>query len=185
MRKTDYDQRLLPRIIEQGGRAGFSPAEHLPVLCFVPFVQIAWAEGFVQPAERRAILRLAESLNVAPEQPGYRELVGWLDERPPDEFFDRAGEMIRELLAVLPDESASQLRHILLFGCLEVAQAAGDIGLLRQRSGIRREEREQLRRIGEKLGLTPPLTAAAPPTLSHLSTSPPLSVEAQARLQAV
>ena len=174
MRKTDYDQLLLPRIIEQGTRAGFAPAEHLPVLCFVPFVQVAWAEGFVQPAERRAILRLAESLNVAPEHPGYRELVGWLDERPPDEFFDRAGEMIRELLAVLPDES---------YGL------AGDIGLLRHRSGIRREEREQLRRIGEKLGLTPPppavTAAAAPPTPSHLSSPPPLSVETQAQWQPV
>jgi hypothetical protein len=42
---------------------------------------------------------------------------------------------------------------MLQFGCVEVAHASGDIGLLRGRSNVRREEREQLQHIGERLGL--------------------------------
>lgn len=146
--------KLSPQVVGQGARLGCAP-ERVPLLLLAPLVQVAWAEGFVQPAERRTILRFAENFGLAPGQTAYAELDDWLDERPSDEFFDRAAEKLRELLEALPAKAAARLRNLLHFGCLEVAQAAGDIGLLRGRSNIRREEREHLREISDRLGLTP------------------------------
>ncbi len=148
--KTDYIFPL--QVTEKGAELGYAP-DNLPLLFLVPFVQVAWAEGFVQASEQKAILRFAGNLRVDHEHSEYERLVGWFDERPTDEFFARLIEDLRELLERIPPKQAARLRTMLQFGCLEVAQASGDIGLLRGRSNIRREEREQLRHIGDRLGL--------------------------------
>lgn len=148
--KTDY---VFPiQVKEKGAELGYAP-EKLPLLFLVPFVQVAWAEGFVQANEQKAILRFAANLNINADHSDYEKLLGWFDERPAEEFFARSIEDLRELLAGIPPKQAARLRTMLQFGCLEVAQASGDIGLLRGRSSIRREERQQLEHIGERLGL--------------------------------
>lgn len=139
-------------IMEKGSELGYSPDE-LPLLFLVPFVQVAWAEGFVQASEQKAILRFAANLHIGAGHPAFEQLLGWFDERPEEEFFDRSLEDLRELLAGIPVKQAAHLRSMLQFGCVEVAHASGDIGMLRARSNIRREERELLRNIGERLGL--------------------------------
>jgi hypothetical protein len=147
--KTDY---IFPtQVIEKGMKLGYAP-DKLSLLLLTPFVQVAWAEGFVQASEQKAILRFAANLNVSGHS-AYEKLLEWFDERPSEEFFDRSIEDLRELLAGVPPKQAARLRAMLQFGCVEVAHAAGDIGLLRGGSNIRREEREQLRHIGERLGL--------------------------------
>lgn len=149
--KTNY--KFPFQVIEKGANLGYAPAK-LPLLFLVPFVQVAWAEGFVQAAERRAILRFAENFNVLTDDDNHAQLNEWLDERPSDEFFSESCADLRELLEDIPPKHAARLRSMLQFGCVEVANAAGDIGLLRGRSSVRREEREHLRHIGEQLGLT-------------------------------
>ncbi len=148
--KTDY---VFPiQVTEKGAELGYAP-EKLPLLFLIPFVQVAWAEGFVQASEQKAILRFAANLSVNADHSDYEKLLKWFDERPAEEFFARSLEDLGELLESIPPKQAARLRTMLQFGCLEVAQASGEIGLLRGRSSIRREEREQLRHIGERLGL--------------------------------
>ena len=148
--KTDF---IFPiQVTEKGAELGYAP-DKLQILFLVPFVQVAWAEGFVQASEQRAILSFARNMQVNQEHTDYERLVGWFDERPTDEFFARSIEDLRELLKNIPAKQAARLRKMLEFGCVEVAHAAGDIGLLRGGSNIRREEREQLKFIGERLGL--------------------------------
>jgi hypothetical protein len=148
--KTDYE---IPRsVIEKGRELGYAP-EKLPLLFLVPFVQVAWAEGFVQASEQKAILRLAANLKINADHSDYDRLLGWFNERPSEEFFDRSIEGLRELLERIPPEQAARLRTMLQLGCVEVAHAAGDIGLLRGRSNVRREELERLQYLGERLGL--------------------------------
>ena len=148
--KTDY---VFPaQVTEKGAQLGYAP-DKLPLLLLTPFVKVAWAEGFVQASEQKAILRFAENFNVKPGHPEYERLLGWFDERPADEFFARSIEDLRELLDCVPPKQAARLRTALQFGCVEVANASGDIGMLRGGSNIRREEREQLKFIGERLGL--------------------------------
>jgi hypothetical protein len=149
--KIDYQFPL--SVIEKGEELGYAP-EKLPLLFLVPFVQVAWAEGFVQASEQKAILRFAANLKINTDHSDYERLIGWFDERPADEFFARSIEDLRELLEKIPPKQAARLRAMLQFGCVEVAQASGEIGLLRGRSSIRREERELLHHIGERLDLT-------------------------------
>jgi hypothetical protein len=148
--KTEYTFPI--QVTEKGAELGYAPHK-LPILFLVPFVQVAWAEGHVQASEQKAILRFAGNLRVGPDHSDYERLVGWFDERPSDEFFDSSIEDLRELLERVPPKQAARLRSMLQFGCVEVAHASGDIGLLRGRSNVRREEREQLQHIGERLGL--------------------------------
>ena len=149
--KNDYVFSI--QVLEKGAELGYAP-DKLSLLLLTPFVQVAWAEGFVQASEQKAILRFASTLNVDAEHSEYERLIGWFDERPSEEFFARSIEHLRELLENIPVKQAVRLRMLLQFGCVEVAQAAGDIGLLRGGSNIRREEREQLQHIGERLGLS-------------------------------
>jgi len=148
--KNDY--QFPPQVIEKGSELGYQP-EKLPLLFLVPFVQVAWAEGHVQASEQKAILNFAGNLSVNAEHSDYEQLLKWFDERPTDQFFERSIDDLRALLENIPANQATRLRSMLQFGCVEVAQAAGDIGLLRGRSNIRREERDQLLYIGERLGL--------------------------------
>jgi hypothetical protein len=149
--KTDF--KLPLQVIEKSAELGYTP-ESLPLLLLVPFVQVAWAEGFVQTGEQKAILRFAENFSVKPGHTGYEQLLLWFDERPTDEFFTASIEDLRALLESLSDKQAARLRSMLQFGCVEVAHATGEIGFLRGRSNIQREEREHLQHIGERLGLT-------------------------------
>ena len=149
--ETDYQFPL--QVMEKGAQLGYAP-DKLTLLFLVPFVQVAWAEGFVQGSEQKAILRFAANLRVKPEHQNFEQLLVWFDERPTEEFFDRSIEDLRELLADIPVQQAARHRSMLQFGCVEVAHAAGEIGLLRGHSNIHREEREQLENIGERLGLT-------------------------------
>ena len=140
------------QVNEKAGKLGYAP-DKLPLLFLVPFVKVAWAEGHIQANEQKAILSFAGNLRVNPEHPDYEKLLKWFDERPDEEFFARSIEDLRELLEDIPPKQAARLRTMLQFGCVEVAHASGEIGLLRGRSNIRREEREELRHISERLGL--------------------------------
>lgn len=140
------------QVTEKAEKLGYAP-DKLPMLFLIPFVKVAWAEGFVQANEQKAILSFAGNLRVNQDHADYEKLLKWFDERPDEDFFDRSIEDLRSLLADIPPKQAARLRAMLQFGCVEVAHASGDIGLLRGRSNIRREEREELQRIGERLGL--------------------------------
>lgn len=147
------ENRFLQSVTTKGEELGYPP-EHLPLLLLVPFVEVAWAEGFVQASEQKAILRFAASLGVKPGHPAYEKLLEWFDERPQDEFFSRSVDDLRALLASVPAKQAARIRSMLQFGCVEVAHASGDIGLLRGRSNIRREERVALQSLSARLGLS-------------------------------
>lgn len=142
-------QKIGERLLE----FGYKP-EELQLLFLVPFVQMAWAEGFVQPIERRAILKLAARLNVTPQHMHHPDLLEWLDERPPDAFFQQTNEILREMLDILPPYQSLRLRRMLEAGCFKVAHAAGDIGFFKKRSRITPEEREEFYRLGELLNFS-------------------------------
>lgn len=146
------ENQFSPQVLEKGANLGYAP-DNLPLLFLAPFAQVAWAEGFVQTGEQKAILRFAANLRVNNEHPAFEKLLSWFDDRPTDEFFERSIEDLRRLLEEIPANQAARLRSMLQFGCVEVAQAIGDTGFLRGRSNIRREEREQLQHISERLGL--------------------------------
>lgn len=150
--KDEYPFPL--EVLESAAGLGHAP-HRLPLLFLAPLVQVAWAEGFVQPSEQKTILNFAANLRVRPGTSAFEELVKWFDERPSDEYFAAALDDLIELLGSIPHSEATRYRSMLQFCCVQTARSAGDIGLLRTPSNIRREEREVMGAIGRRLGLLP------------------------------
>ncbi|HSK73319.1 MAG TPA: hypothetical protein VK892_16585 [Pyrinomonadaceae bacterium] len=130
-------------------------SDTLPLLFAVPLVQVAWAEGFLQAGERRAILQFVAKLRMNFDDEAFIALSNWCDERPTDEFFAHANDILADWLKLIPEEQSEELREAVFEGCLKVARVSTNIGLLRDRKGIRREERHLLREIGDRLGFSP------------------------------
>jgi hypothetical protein len=57
-------------------------AETVAALCIVPLVEVAWADGALDPKERRAILDRAGDSGVARGFTEHALLGAWLDRRP-------------------------------------------------------------------------------------------------------
>lgn len=142
----------MPQTLEKWTELGFD-AETLPLVFYAPLVQIAWAEGFLQASERRRILEFARE-NSLSEDLIYDELLVWLDERPPDNFFTEANKILREILKGMPEEEAEMWREKIQTACMEVAGSSPSIGILRDRDKISREERREFERIANSLGFS-------------------------------
>jgi hypothetical protein len=56
--------------------------ETLPAIEWAPLVAVAWADGAVDPAERRELLEAAEEDGLPPRHPAHRTLAAWLATRP-------------------------------------------------------------------------------------------------------
>ena len=126
---------------------GITP-ETLALLHLAPLLEVAWAEGEVTARERELILAMAERRGVIPSSPTHERLVGWLDQRPDQELFDRACEGARLLLAKLPPDERNSATTDLVKSCTLVAEAAGGIlGMV----AISPEEREALAHITSRL----------------------------------
>ena len=74
----------------------------LPVL---PLVEVAWADGEVQEAERELILRLAED-RYHLEEEGRRMLRNWLHHKPSQAYVHRGQEVLLSLCKRLPEGEA-------------------------------------------------------------------------------
>lgn len=105
---------------------GFTP-ETLPLLPLVPVLQVAWAEGGVSEAERALIVDLARSRDIAAGSAADVQLQEWLQHRPSDETFRKAGRLIGAVLDQ-PVGAEMQLNaDDLLKYCEQIAQASGGL----------------------------------------------------------
>jgi len=111
---------LLFRVRETGVSLDTAPA-----LFLAPLVQVAWAGGSVTHAEHEAVLRLARGRGIEAVSPAYAQLEQWLQQRPSDELFDTALEVIKYGFSVLPrDERDERIRQS-VDACHQVAEASG------------------------------------------------------------
>lgn len=115
-------------------------------VAILPLVEVAWADGRVQRAERRHILQLA-SKSGALEGDGRLVVEGWLTHAPSAGYFRRGREVLRELEERLAAEG-TELGDI-LEACEAVARAAG--GLFGVLGGIEPVERNVLAEIADEL----------------------------------
>jgi hypothetical protein len=138
---------LLRRVIALGVRLDTGPA-----FLLAPLVQVAWAEGKITDRERDTVLRLAASRGVEEGSPAHVQLLKWLQDRPSDDLFDTAMEVIRGGLALLsPGEREERLKRIVQ-ACQEVAEASGGLAkVLGLGSGVSGEEEAVLEAITTRL----------------------------------
>jgi hypothetical protein len=116
-----------------------------PAFLLAPLVQVAWAEGEVTEREHKTVLRLAGTRGVEERSPAHAQLLKWLQERPPDAFFDTATEVIKVGLSVLPPGEQEERIKRIVQACQEVAEASGGLArLLGLGSGVSGEEESLL-----------------------------------------
>ncbi len=117
-----------------------------PAFLLAPLVQVAWAEGEVTDREREVVLRLAGVRGVEDGSPAHALLLEWLRNRPTEDLFETAIEVIRVGLSKVPADLREERLTGILRACHEVSEASGG-GLARAlglASGTSGEERKVL-----------------------------------------
>jgi hypothetical protein len=138
-------------VLRELQRDGFSP-QTVVLLELAPVVMVAWSGGSVTPQERKEISLLARRHGVAEGVPGYGQLLGWLEARPSEEFFQLTLRAIRAQLEPLPMDERERRTRELVSRCLQIAKVSG--GFLRVGSRISAAERQAIRHVVEQLGCT-------------------------------
>jgi hypothetical protein len=136
-----------PALLRDLQDLGFTP-DTIALLPLVPIVEVAWAEGGVTGGERKLIVQFARSRGIEPGSAADRQLVEWLERRPPADVFARARRLIRAMLDH-PEESHTDLSADDLIRYSErIASASGGmLGVGR----ISAEERAALTQIAKAL----------------------------------
>lgn len=116
------DQSLLDQLVAAGLDAGT-----LAALGLIPLLQVAWADGKVQPQERAALLDAAIKVDLAEGSAGYQLLTGWLDREPEPELFKVWKEYVRALRGAMTEETFRAVRNVILDRAKTVARAAGGL----------------------------------------------------------
>lgn len=123
--------------------------ETVELLHLVPLVYVAWAEGGVSSRERRLIIEAARLRGIAEGSAAHARLIGWLDHRPEDEFFEKTLEVISALVAALPEEEREASKRDLFSYSARVAAASG--GILGIGRKVSDEEETVLKEISASL----------------------------------
>ncbi len=127
--------------------------EAFRVLALLPLVYVAWADGRVQPAERRKILEIADN-NGLLEHGGADALERWLANPPTGTQLCKDLEALHELARGdkrWADHFGPDDEQLLLAWCQDVADAAG--GLLGLRSPRTDAELYALKTVAAALNL--------------------------------
>lgn len=114
------DPELLARLVDLG-----IDARSWTALALMPLVEVAWADGSVEPKERKAILAAAREHGVEPGSPGEALLESFLTTRPGPSVFAAWGGYVTELVANLSAEEREAMRARLVERARKVAKAAG------------------------------------------------------------
>lgn len=97
--------------------------EMVSLLYLIPLIQIAWSEGTVTSPELRKIIEIARS-NETLTKAGLDQLLNWINNKPSDEFFASALNIIGIILESLSDEERNASTKDLLSYCTSVARAS-------------------------------------------------------------
>jgi len=124
-------------------------AATIRLMPIVPLVQVAWAEGGVTAKERKLLLEIAEARGIEPDTPAHDELIGWLEQEPPQEFYENTLRGLRILLHAIPDDLREASRESLVEYCTQIAEVSGGILGFGKVSG---DERELIARIATEIG---------------------------------
>ncbi|HOC41811.1 MAG TPA: hypothetical protein PKJ99_02240 [Thermoanaerobaculales bacterium] len=99
--------------------------EAIVAFSLVPLVEVAWADGRIQPDEREAILRAADERGVS-SSPYSRELLdNWLRRRPPAALLEVWRHYAKALLRDLDANDCRMMRERVIGSARAVAEAAG------------------------------------------------------------
>lgn len=110
--------------LERLQQLGLHPTT-LSALSLVPLVLVAWADGSLAPKERKVILEAAEANGLTPGSDAHANLLGWLQDLPPEGLFEAWHAYVVALCRDLGQEGAQRLKKDILERAERVAKAAG------------------------------------------------------------
>jgi hypothetical protein len=116
------EEKVLKDLIQ----AGIRP-ETLAAVRMIPLVEVAWCDGHVSPAERRAVLDAAAAIGIEPQTACHELLASWLSSRPDAQIVGAWKEYVAGLSRVMPADSMQALRDNLFRQLRAIASAAGGI----------------------------------------------------------
>ena len=114
------DDTLLDQLVAFG-----ISADTLTALSLVPLVEVAWADGRVEDAEKRAILAAARAAGLEETSAGHKLLESCLSERPHTGLRKMWRQYITSICTTLSAEERDALKTELLRQARSVAEAAG------------------------------------------------------------
>lgn len=101
--------------------------ETMAALALVPLVHVGWADGILQVAERKAILRAAHEKGIDEGSAAAELLDHWLEDEPRAELFDAWCEYIGALEPLLDAEHLDILKSEITSKAREIARKAGGL----------------------------------------------------------
>ena len=99
--------------------------ETLVAFTLVPLVEVAWADGEIQPKEREAIIKAAIERGVEDGSPTCTLLRNWLQTPPDAVLLETWQGYIEELMASLGERARAHLKSSSIGRARAVAEAAG------------------------------------------------------------
>jgi hypothetical protein len=99
--------------------------ERAAAFALVPLVELAWADGTIQPEERKAILESAAARGIEAGSVAFELLASWLEQKPQARLLEVWKEYTHVLAATFGAAEREAFKHGLLDRAREVASAAG------------------------------------------------------------
>ncbi len=99
--------------------------ETLVAFTLVPLVEVAWADGEIQPKERDAIIKAAVERGVSEDSPTAELLRNWLETRPDPQLLETWMSYIEELKMSLCGETWAEMKTTVMGRARAIAEAAG------------------------------------------------------------
>jgi hypothetical protein len=110
----------------------------MAAMSMVPLVWVAWADGEVQEAERKAVLQAAGERGIEDGSAAYQMLSSWLALKPAHDLYEAWQRYTRSLADTLVPAQRAQLKEQIVGLARKVGEAAG--GFLGMRKMSKDEE---------------------------------------------
>jgi hypothetical protein len=121
-------------------------AETLAAFSLVPIIEVAWADGAVQPGEHAVILQAVEKAGIPKDSVAYKLTQDWLKRCPNPKLMQCWKDYTQALLGELSPDAREGIKSTVLEHARSVAEAAGGfLGLGR----VSAKEQEMLRALEE------------------------------------
>jgi hypothetical protein len=95
------------------------------VMSLFPIVEVAWADGVIEEAERKAVLEASKGIGLEQGSPAFEFLSKWVAEKPELAWFDLWRDYVKALCAHMKPDDKALLKATVLGRCRTMAETSG------------------------------------------------------------
>ncbi len=95
------------------------------VMSLYPIIEVAWADGTIDEAEKKVIADLAKTIGLEPGTSAYHYLTDWLAEKPEASWHELWAEYVKALVVKLSADDKALLKATVLGRARVVAEVSG------------------------------------------------------------